>query len=306
VSTALELVLVRHGESEANIVQRRDHGPDKHPKQAEVYARLDALQRLSARGRVQAQQAGAWLRVNGLDPAGFDERFVSPFNRAMETAVILGGDDVSWLPEVRLIERDWGEYGATPAELRAKLFPHTEQVRAQNSMFARLDGGESITDVVYRLRDFLGTVARENAEQRVLAVTHAEVLWTARLVIERLLPTEWRDLVRRPDMRMGNCCILQFSRVNPEDPGDIRPSLSLGWRRIVNLPGAPFGSPYGGQWVHLEGKRHYSGAQLMALVESTAERLITDDDTPGTPGTSAVSATAPTTTAAARPHVGAG
>src|SRR5262245_7155629 len=144
MSVPLHLVLVRHGQSEANVVQHHEkHGRDLHPRQDVVSRRIDAHQRLTAKGRDQACRAGEWLRANRLDPHDFDECYVSPYHRTMETAALVAGD-VAWLPDVRLIERDWGVYGATPKGEREIEFTHTEGMREQSGLFVRNDGGESI------------------------------------------------------------------------------------------------------------------------------------------------------------------
>lgn len=283
MSTPRHLVLVRHGESEANLAQARER---EHvvlePEIQDVLARVDAHQRLTEKGRAQARAAGDWLRTNGLDVGAFDERFVSPYFRAMETAALLGSEAL-WLPEVRVVERDWGTYGATHPAEREESFPHTERTRAQSGFFARLDGGEAITDVVYRFRDFLGSLARDFPEGRVLVVTHGELMWTARFVLERLLPQEWNALDTDPGMRMGNCCVLEYTRVNPDDPQDVQGSLSRGWARIVNTD-QPESSPYQGRWRRLHGKRRLTGAELLREVEVEAplthSRGDTADDDP--------------------------
>jgi len=210
-------------------VQKRDKlGARPHPNQGSVNERVDSHQRLTAEGRSQAEAAEDWLATQGLNPELFDERYVSPLVRTMETAGLLGGPATMWVPEVRIIERDWGAYGATPAAERADRYPDTERSRAQSGFFARYDGGESISDVVYRFRDFLGTLARDFPEGRVMAVTHGELMWTARFVLERLLPEEWNRLDEEESMRMGNCCVLEYTRVNPRDPSEVRTSLSRG------------------------------------------------------------------------------
>ena len=268
----LDLVLVRHGLSEANIIQRSEKADRPHPDLAQGYGRQDYLQRLSQEGIVQAEIAGRWLREHVIAPEDFDERYVSPFNRTMDTARHLGGPDSGWLPEFRLIERDWGQYGATPKQDRPELFPHTDRAKEEASFFARLDGGESIGDVAYRVRDFMDTLSRDMGDKRVLAVTHGELMWAARFVIERMLPQEWQALDLDRGLRIGNCCIMWYSRTNPEDPGEVRGALSAGWLRMVD-PVEPERSPYGGQWQELPGKRRFTGRQLEAITEQTPRIL---------------------------------
>ena len=117
-SLPLDLVLVRHGQSEANVVQKREKeidaavangesGVEPLPEAVEIFARHDSHQRLTGTGRDQAARAGAWLAENALRPGAFTGRFVSPYNRTLETAVLLD-PETTWTPDARLVERDWG------------------------------------------------------------------------------------------------------------------------------------------------------------------------------------------------------
>ncbi len=263
----LDLVIVRHGQSEANLVQRDEKNGVRNPQLKPIYDRPDFQQRLSDEGAGEAEIAGAWLRKHGLDPADFDERYVSPFYRTMETAALLGGTACEWLPEVRIIERDWGIYGATPLSERPEMFPLTHERRSKQSFFTRYDNGESMSDVIYRVRDFIGTLDREMGDQRVLAVSHGELMWAMRFVIERMLPEQWQKLDLDKSLRIGNCCILWYSRRNPDNPADITNSLSTGWRRMV-YPVNPDTSPYGGKWQRLEGKKRLNGNRLLEIVSA--------------------------------------
>jgi broad specificity phosphatase PhoE len=74
----IDLVIVRHGQSEANIIQQAEKRRVDHDQLKEVYDRPDFAQRLSERGREQAIKAGEWLRNNQMPPSHFDERYVSP------------------------------------------------------------------------------------------------------------------------------------------------------------------------------------------------------------------------------------
>lgn len=268
----LDLVFVRHGLSEANIIQRAEKSEIAHPLTREVYDRPDYEQRLSTEGIEQARLAGRWLEDNFLAPDQFDERYVSPFNRTMDTAHFLGGAACAWLPDFRIIERDWGIFGATPKEERPDLFPHTEKMKQEASFFARLDNGESIADVALRVRDFVDTLDRDTGDMRVLAVTHGELMWAARFVIERMLPQEWQEYDKDKTLRIGNCCIMWYSRTNPENPEHVERSLSAGWLRMVD-PVEPEKSPYGGEWQRLPGKRRFTGQELGTLADKTSRLL---------------------------------
>src|SRR4051794_25006924 len=123
------LVLVRHGQSEANIVQKRFKDDRAAIAPAGFFDRHDSRMRLSATGRDQARTAGGWLRDNGL--ATFDRYYVSPHARTAETAAVLGLGG-KWAIDVRWRERDWGEFGVLNEVERADRFELSQRLKDQN------------------------------------------------------------------------------------------------------------------------------------------------------------------------------
>jgi broad specificity phosphatase PhoE len=261
----MSLVLVRHAESEHNVVQQASkHGRTAPANASEVWARHGSQQRLSAEGRRQAQVAGDWLRANNMNPSAFDLRLVSPFLRTLETASILAPDAL-WLPSRRVVERDWGIFGTLPDEERAKRFADTEAMKEASSFFTRFDGGESIFDTTFRVEALLGSLDREQGDRRVIVVTHGEFMWATRAVVELLMPDEWQALDADRSLRIPNCCVLELDRRCPFGTGEVARSLSSCWRRMTD-PVHPERSPYGGRWVRLPGKRPLGSAAISALL----------------------------------------
>jgi broad specificity phosphatase PhoE len=266
-----ELVLIRHGESEANIVQKRDdHGVDPEITR-NLFLRPDWKHRLTPAGVEQATQAGEWIAAHIGGVASFDALYVSPFLRTRETAAYLGGmEQGDWTIDDRLVERSWGVYGKLPrAEQRAE-YPRTAEEKRLNPWYTRLDGGESMPDVYARFRSFQETLHRERAGQRVLAVTHGDFINATRYGVERMTPEEWEQLDEDARYTIRNCTILQYSRINPHDPEDIRDKIH--WRRYT-YPNNPAASPDGGEWIELAARRRYLGSELLKQVEVSA-RLI--------------------------------
>ncbi len=271
-----DLVFVRHGESEGNLVQRAfkyGEGIEIPPRFMETH---DWQYRLSPKGVEQAQAAGQWLSEQfGEVSEAFDERYVSPYIRTRETALHIGGAACQWLSDDRLPERDWGVYNSVLPSERAKHFPHSERMRSLSSLRWRPDGGEALmSEVLLRYRDWQETLHREQEDNRVIAVTHGEFMWVARYVIERMLPEEWEEADEDKAQRLTNCSILWYSRANPDDPEDV--SKSLTWRKIIR-PDDIDSSPFGGEWVKLQGKRRFSGDDLSAQVEAVP-RIFSDDE----------------------------
>lgn len=261
----LDLVFVRHGESEANVVHRVERSGTLHGAHEGVYDRADWLQRLSILGVEQAQSAGEWLANNNLRPQTFDRCYASPFMRARETALYVGGDTTQWLLDDRIKERDWGEYGATPRDMRDQMFPFSHKNHKTNKWYARLNGGESLADnVLMRARDFIGTLHRDMPGKRVLVVSHGEFMLTMRYLIERMLPEEWLAMDEDAAQEIKNCTIIHYTRANPDDPSDVRPHVS--WVRMI-YPYNQSASPWGGKWMEVQEKRFVEGSELRAQID---------------------------------------
>ena len=84
----IDLVLVRHGESEGNVAFRQAHAGDHSLFNDGFLKRHSSRWRLSPHGVEQAHAAGDWLRQHVAD--SFDRYYVSEYLRAMETAGHLG------------------------------------------------------------------------------------------------------------------------------------------------------------------------------------------------------------------------
>jgi len=253
------LILMRHGQSEANVVQKGEEGfviPEG------FTSRHDSYMRLSKLGVQQAQNAGDWLRANGL--ADGNRCYVSPHIRTRETAANLDLDS-EWIIDDLFRERDWGEYGASPTrEEQAKRFPFSYAVKAQMLWYWKPSGGESLaTGVRYRVHAILDDLRLLKGVDSVLAVTHGEFIRTMQFVLERMTPEEWVKMDSDPAYSVKNCMAVHYSRVNPVT-GEEFPTYKF--RRLVNTQDELL-SPEGGQWKEIHRKK-FSNAALMETVNN--------------------------------------
>src|SRR5436189_55274 len=90
----LELVLVRHGESEGNEAVRRARAGDESLLER-LRQRHSSFWRLTDQGIAQARRSGEWLR--DAFPEGFHRYYASEYVRAMETAAWLGLPEAEWM-----------------------------------------------------------------------------------------------------------------------------------------------------------------------------------------------------------------
>jgi broad specificity phosphatase PhoE len=231
----LHFVLVRHGESEANLARDFAKHGDETMFTEEYRKRADRLSRLTTKGTEQAQAAGAWIKRFVLDeylPDGFERYLCSPFTRTMETAGHLDLENAIWRLSFLLRERDWGDIeGLTRSEFK-ETYPDSAAKQARDPLLWKPPGGESIMEMTEtRIREMYDMFHRELAEKSVITVTHGEFMWGNRYALEHPTIDEWMEWEHDPKQDLHNCQILHYTRVNPET-GEI--SKNMGWFRSVN------------------------------------------------------------------------
>lgn len=245
----IDLVLVRHGQSEGNAANRLSEAGD-HDAFARVHLdRHSAGLRLTDKGREQARQAGEFLRREYFaDGRGFDRYITSEYIRAMETAGLLGLPRAEWFTDFNLTERDWGDLDIASEEEREKKYGAELRRRQIEPFFWRPPGGESFAQLCLRVDRVLYTLHRECSEKRVLIVCHGEVMRAFQVRLERLPQARFKDLIFSPLPADGiyNCQVVHYTRRSPVDGTLypyaewvrwIRPTATpieqTGWRRIM-------------------------------------------------------------------------
>jgi broad specificity phosphatase PhoE len=148
--TARTLLLIRHGESTANVAAAAAEAAG-----ADVIAveARDADVTLSPLGELQAGALGARLREALPRDAVV---FSSPYLRAIQTARFALGEEVPLRIDERLRDRELGildRLTALGVERRVPL--EAERRRWSGKFYYRPPGGESWTDVALRIRSFL-------------------------------------------------------------------------------------------------------------------------------------------------------
>jgi NAD+ kinase len=121
MSMPLDLVLVRHGESEGNVARKFSEGGDDTIFTEEFCNRHNSRLRLTDRGREQARAASLWLHAHVGER--FDRYLVSGFLRAMETAALLNLPDAQWYQDFYLRERDSGLFDIMSEEEKRTKYP---------------------------------------------------------------------------------------------------------------------------------------------------------------------------------------
>lgn len=262
----IDLVLVRHGQSEGNVAKRLSEAGDHSAFTDAFRNRHSASFRLTERGRGQALGAGALLRQEFFkDGVGFDRYITSEYVRAMETAGLLDLPAAEWLCDFYLTERDWGELDICPENEREEKFGADLRRREVEPFFWRPPNGESFAQLCLRIDRVLDTLHRECTDKRVLAVCHGEVMRAFQVRLERMSQLRFRQLIfsKDPNDSIHNCQIIHYTRRNPES-GKL--GRYAGWVRWLRPAATP---PTTSGWKAIVRPR-YDSSSLLAAVESSS------------------------------------
>ncbi|MDE1970872.1 MAG: histidine phosphatase family protein [Patescibacteria group bacterium] len=256
----IDLVLVRHGQSEGNVAKRRSEQGDHSAFTEEFRSRHSSSFRLTTQGIIQAQRTGVWIHEH---LGSFDRYVTSTHIRAMETAGNLGLSGASWFPDPYLIERSWGDLDIFSQDEQQQYFADLFKRREADPFLWRPRNGESLADVCLRFDRFLDTLHRECSNQRVIAVTHGETMRAGQMRLERWSQEQFRRTVRSRERssKIYNCQILHYTR---RDPATKILLPHMGWVRIIRPTENPV---WVSDWKPIVRIR-YSNEDLLSLAEA--------------------------------------
>lgn len=228
----LDLVLVRHGESEGNLAQAwSKRGDDTAWYNDDFKTRHTSQYRLTSVGRAQSVAAGDFIKENISQ--SFDKYFTSEYTRALETAANLNLPNAHWQLELYLRERDNGVLSNLSHQQRKEQFSAELERRNRDSFYWAPPGGESIANTCLRVDGVLKKLAEEANGMRVIVVCHGNIMKAFRFRLERMRQSEYHEMLDddAPENRIYNGQILWYSRRNPDTE---RISSRIKWVRSVN------------------------------------------------------------------------
>ncbi|WP_187414329.1 histidine phosphatase family protein [Nonomuraea sp. PA05] len=192
------IMAVRHGESEANLAHRQ---AGETPL---VYERGDDEVTLTELGRAQAAALGGLLAALPGDEAP-ELVWCSPYLRALDTWKLAqeawGAGPLPVTVDGRLRDQEAGAFAQLNlAAIRERHPGELARREAEGAYAFRPPGGESLADVVVRLRGFLRDLDGRASGRRVLIVAHDSVVLALRHVLDG-----------RPDAELA--AVLEFAPV---------------------------------------------------------------------------------------------
>lgn len=230
----LELVFVRHGESEANVayIANKERGAGY---SQEFRNKPNHEMELTPRGVEQAMAAGNWIKQN-IHNGIFDQYYVSPFKRAMHTAGYLhlpGGEEGKvWKIRSYIREQSYGYLDSLTRDEQKKKYPDIMALKERDGVYWTRLGGESMADLVDRTKlGIIQTLYREVPEENAIVVAHGNVLWAVRIIMEGLTFEKYEEMDNMPLEKVNNCQVLQYTRINPDNASEVAQNFK--WMRSV-------------------------------------------------------------------------
>jgi 2,3-bisphosphoglycerate-dependent phosphoglycerate mutase len=182
-----ELILIRHGQSAANVAFPLAN--QRGLLESGLSGR-DTDVELTELGVDQARAVGRWLAT--LGPGELPEVVItSPYRRARETWRIAAETSGLALPapgtDDRLVDRLTGQLEMlTDAAIRQRFPDEPARFEQAGEYAYRPPGGETFGDIADRLTSFLADLNGKHAGERVVVVAHDSVVLMMRFVIEGL------------------------------------------------------------------------------------------------------------------------
>lgn len=213
------LVLVRHGQSQANVLTGLPS--DEH------YYQLSGSDRavgLTDEGLAQSLAAGRRLAAFMGQDERFEHLFVSPFRRTRQTADALSAE-LGYAPgtseDERLCKRSYGEFWNLTYRGLQDLHPgEFARFQREGGLVYRAPGGENYLDVFARVDNFLDETVGP-AKGHILVVTHSVVVLSLQRRLEGLPDQEVMN--RYETVALPNGHILVYSRAGANSP----------WQRVL-------------------------------------------------------------------------
>jgi len=194
----MRFFLVRHGQSEDNVLKR-------------ISGQSDVA--LTTLGKTQARALGEWLLERKVN---FDVVYASDLPRAHQTAKIVC--KMLGIKEI-ILDKRLREFNTGILTGRLSKSLTEEERELQQAIYLdlsrKIPGGESINDMVQRIREvFFEIVAKQPEDSTILLVAHGGTLYHILIRILHLLPEEL-------DEWFGNCQVTVLERKSEKAPWQV-------------------------------------------------------------------------------------
>jgi broad specificity phosphatase PhoE len=242
----IDLILVRHGQSEGNLAQHHAKHGDYSYWTEELRKRHTSKYRLTDLGIEQSKITGEWIKENISE--SFDRYYVSEYLRAKETAAYMNFEEAEWFSEFYLREQDFGTLEVEKDVQNEVDYNRELDRKLIDAFYYAPPGGESIAGCCLRVDVWLENLRKSCSGQRVLAVCHGNILKALRIRLENLRQEDWIKIKNHDRNYVSyNCQVVHYTRRDPNThkvhrnfefvrsicPWDLRRSEPNQWVKVV-------------------------------------------------------------------------
>lgn len=208
MNKAYDLILIRHEEAEGNVamVKSKFYGDDS-GFTMELRNKPSDKWRLTNLGRERCALLRNWIEKHV--PLGDELRSVtSPSLRAVETASLIL-PQTTWTTDELVQGRVWGGIESLPWSEWPDFCKSHGHDTLPSGFHQAYPNGEALDNVWKRTREFINSL-----DGNTLAVTHGEVLLTARIILESIPESDYHKLERNGN-HIRNGHVVWYSKRNP-------------------------------------------------------------------------------------------
>lgn len=218
----LNLILIRHGESEGNLAKFKALSENNNELYEKLESRKNPFYRLTQNGREQIEYTSRWLKEN--IKFKIDNFYSSEYIRALETALLLDIEYAHWEIKTYLREKDNGMLSGLSPDFKTENYSQEIKRKEDSLFYYAAPGGESVINCINRAESFLNSTINKTTdktitptEKSILCVCHGGIMNSFRLLIENIRGTDINKIKKMlsGDEQIYNGQILWFSRKNP-------------------------------------------------------------------------------------------
>jgi len=202
-----EIVIVRHGQCTSNLADRASYKGRHDLFIQEIRNQKSSQWLLTPTGIRESKLTGNWIKNNIASM--FDYYFSSDYTRSVETAKHMDFVNSRWIKNTLLRERKWGGVENLPYPERNVLFQQLGISITEDSIFWQPPNGESMIDILRRVRSFLDRIKRIGAEKRILIVSHGAPLQAFRILQYGIDPSHYVSFINGENY-IRNCHIFHY------------------------------------------------------------------------------------------------
>lgn len=164
----MNLFIVRHGQTEANVYQLFNGRNEKD---------------LNQTGIDQAKSL-----VPTINKLSIDLIISSPLKRTLHTAQILNTKNSDIITDDRIIERDYKDMTLKPASLIKD-----ESILYNLNSYEEVEGIESFKAIYDRVENFINEIKNKYPNKNILIVTHGDIVVAFQTYLDKKMPENYPD-----------------------------------------------------------------------------------------------------------------